>query len=749
MKNPKVKFLSWAALLLMTFLSGLLMQCRPRATSESKNALSSLAPSFRLFHQGRNKYRIRFPGTKTEAADGQSVTIEASVVQKLEDEPVKCAPLQDNQRIVGTLKRSEEYLQVDFEYDDKVFDKCTDSDKSRKLSLKCQKSGDWNGAKTLEVCLYDANNKLVVSGRAAPEGRMLEQGASLSLAQSIPHTDDVLSYGKVCAERLGSLPRDWSCKDGTIIPITRDGVEVPFGQHQPLDTCDNQIYLGLGNQGQCVPYARLGRLQTKPDVETVFICRRYKIGDTVLEWTDANEDQAKKVTDHVPADVPLHQDVAIVQHNVKTGETCYFQGLSVAQAGGKDLPTARIPPPDEEEIPADIKQKYANLPLKQRPMKASKFWITPGQAGTEAYAQVGQTETYGDGFQCVKCHDSDPFMHSPYVDQLNYIFPKGHPFAGRKDKMVPCAPGSPESISKPECVFLKNGVKYASGKYSQLHKTRAEMWPNSFHIAPKNDDTCVRCHKIGSINTCGRWVKDSIGQTGVYPEYVSNYGKLFPESHWMPITNDFYADQKTCKPNPSDPANPIGCTMNLATWKQTFGQGAARTVKCCNLAASNPRGDPAKDSAEFKQLCVREPITTPPPAASAANQALVHITQEVPIKDYSSGPGVTDVSFSPAVSANGKVAYINLKAEIYHDSHGDLRIELVHAGKRAIVFDGQESGAPNAYGPLYISANSVDNEAMQALMSDSPEGEWSLEIIDEGALEQGSLKNATLDVSYN
>lgn len=714
-----------------------MIQCRPRPTSETKGVLSSLSPSFRVFQQGKNKYRVRFPGSKLSAIDGQPVTLVANVVQKADGEPVTCSPIKGSGK-QATLKRNEEYFQVDFDFDDKAFNVCTDSEPGRKLSRKCQASGDWNGPKTLEACVYDANNNLIVSGRSAPEGKIVESGTSFGLAQNFEHTDDAVNYGKVCAQRLGSLPRDWSCLDGKVIPITRNGEVVPFGKHQPLDPCDNQIYLGLGNQGQCVPYARLGRLKTKPDVETVFICRRYKIGDTVLE---GDEDQATKVTDHIPEDVPLFQDVAIVQHNVKTGETCYFQALSGStQMQGKDIPAKRIPPPDEEEIPADIQQKYASLPANQQPRKASAFWIKPSQPGMNPY---------GGGFQCVNCHDSDPFMHSPYVDQLNYVFPEGHPFAGRKDKLVPCAPGSPEAIAKPECVFLKNGANYAKGKYSQLHKTREKWWPKSYHIAPKNDDTCVKCHKIGSINTCRLWVRDSVGGKSVYPEWVTDYGKAFPESHWMPIQSDFYEDQKTCKPNPNDPDNPIGCNMNLAAWKQTFGQGAQRVLDCCNLAASNYTGNPAEDSAQFKQKCIREPITSAPPVISASNDTQTFISQEVPIKDYSSGPEVTPVEFKPAVTATGKLAYINLKAEIYHDSHGDLRIELVHKNKRAEIFNGQESGEPNAFGPLYLSVNSADNDAIKTFLNESPEGEWSIEIFDEGALEQGTLKNAALDLSYD
>ncbi|MGE0172485.1 MAG: hypothetical protein AB7T49_06870 [Oligoflexales bacterium] len=722
-------------------------QCRPRPeVSSAKGVLSSSQPSFRVFHQGTNAFRVRFPGTKSDAIDGQAVEIRAGVVQQLDQEPVTCENLSETHQ--GILKRNDEYFDIDFNFDEKALARCLDNDSNRKLSLECQSSGDWDGPKTLAVCVYDRAKNLVVSGHAAPEGMLRDN--SLGLAEVLPHDDTVLSYGKICAQRLGSLPRDWSCLDGKIIPITKDGVEVPFGQHQPRDRCDNQIYLGLGEQGQCVPYARLGRLQTKPDVETVFICRRYKIGNKVVQRDGGG---ARKVEEHIPPDVPLFQDVAIVQHNIKTGETCFFQALSGFQPQNRDLPGARIPPPDEEEVPQDIKQKYASLPLKQQPTKAASFWLKPSDPGDDPVRRQDPFEPQRwviRGFQCVKCHDSDPFIHSPYVSQLNYTFPEGHPMAGRNDKMVPCDPGPSSSIPKPECVTLKNGVNYSKGRYSQLHKKRQKWWPSSYHIAPKNDDTCVRCHRIGSMETCGTFVKDSIGGMNVYPNYVTNYGKLFPESHWMPIHRDFFADQKTCKPNPANPNSPIGCDFDSTTWKQTFGKGAERTLECCNLALANITDKPENDSQEFKQKCVRTPITTEPPALSATNDVHLENNSEIPLQDSTgSQPGKTTVALNPTPTASGKIKYLNLKLELYHDSQGDLRIEVVHGAKRVVVFNGQELESPNAYGPLYVSVNSADNDAVRAFLNDSPAESWSIEVFDEGALETGSVKSASLDVSFD
>src|SRR5690606_27244761 len=142
---------------------------------------------------------------------------------------------------------------------------------------------------------------------------------------STPSNDpdyDILTYGKECAARLGEL-KPFNCLDGEIIPITVGG-HVPeegypaFGPGGDRDqTCDKPALLGLGSDGRCPPYARLGRLKSfapngdeRTDVETVFICRRYKgrFGPQTYrgETVDASV-------------FPAFEDVAIIQRNKTTG----------------------------------------------------------------------------------------------------------------------------------------------------------------------------------------------------------------------------------------------------------------------------------------------------------------------------------------------------------------------------------------------------------------------------------------------
>jgi mono/diheme cytochrome c family protein len=354
----------------------------------------------------------------------------------------------------------------------------------------------------------------------------------------------ILSYGRQCAERLGEL-KPFNCLDGQIIPIVIDGKEISRGltaqQAQAFKwgtganqmKCDKPALLGLGEQGRCVPYSRVGRLKSyrpdgseHPDVDTVFTCRRYvtRLGPQTYQG---------KTYDG--ADLPLYEDIAVIQHNRVTGETCWFQMLKpgYASADGR-----RVPPPTEQTLPADA-PAHAQA--------ATQFWIAP-QATADK--------------KCFRCHDADPWMHSPYIDQVrddagNPIVPPGGFGGGR------------------------------SGKYSMLGSRAFYKWDKSFAVASTvtsdtNGKSCTSCHNIGSFNGCETWAKQASGQ--LLAANLSPAGQAFHLRYWMP---------------PSEEK-----VTSFAEWQASgFKRAAERLAACC--ANPNQAG------------CSKTPIMTPPPPFAA------------------------------------------------------------------------------------------------------------------------------------
>ncbi len=349
-------------------------------------------------------------------------------------------------------------------------------------------------------------------------------------------TLDQASYAKQCAARLGSL-RPFNCLDGQIAPITLDGVPIPpnltasqaaaypFGTTPATQfQCDRPALLGMSDQGQCIPYSRYGRLPSfRPDgseqkeVDTVFACRHYKARLGPQGFQGVTIDGSV---------VPLYEDIAIIQHNRVTGETCWFQRLT------PDTDGRRVPPPSETALPAGS-PAYA--------LSAANFWLSP-------------LATFNVG--CHKCHDSDPWIHSPYIDQVR--LPDGSP-------LVP------------------SGMKLTASprKYSMLGARIFNSWEKAqgIGVVPvSGSKSCTSCHTIGNFMSCTDWTKQSVGAS--LAKNVSPKGAAWPLSHWMP---------------PSDPV-----LQTLDQWNASGYKAAAdQQIACCaNPAATG---------------CTSVPIMTVPP----------------------------------------------------------------------------------------------------------------------------------------
>ena len=212
-----------------------------------------------------------------------------------------------------------------------------------------------------------------------------------------------------------------------------------------------------------------------PDVLGSLICRRYR-------FRSRND--------------PLFDDVAIIIHRKSTGATCFFQ---MPENTGSPQDSSRVPPPHEliSETPngsPDVEQ----------------YWLSPETA-----------ERF-----CQQCHDSDPFIHSPYVMQTGSV--PSHPW----------------------------------GSYKIAGKEFAE-WLIVESVSVDGGNVCSSCHRIGDDFSCRSFFNYAVGSSPIKGVLSDAY--RYPSSHWMP---------------PQSPDSP----KSLEEWQAKFQTDINKIKDCCQNA---------------------------------------------------------------------------------------------------------------------------------------------------------------------
>lgn len=301
----------------------------------------------------------------------------------------------------------------------------------------------------------------------------------LLLLAGTVQAEPLFEYGRQCAEQITEIPA-FNCMDGEEIPITVDGKRVPADTAPPR--CDRPSLLPQADAtSQCVPGSRALVLRDDPTAQVSAICRK----------------QVAR-----PAGSPLFDEINVISHSLKNGKTCWF----TAKAKLPLKPDAGI---DGRAVPSPSTMKRPALP-------ADKVWLTPHQVANSQPA-------------CVNCHDSGPFMYSPYIAQTTQL------------------PGDPFGFYEPKAI----GEDFKKA-WAKLH---------AFGITTRGN-TCTACHRMGNMNSCQVAMKQSTGQAP--QEGGDEWSKRFPQSHWM------------------SPGN----LHSKAQWDEQFSESLKKLAACCE----NPRG---------------------------------------------------------------------------------------------------------------------------------------------------------------
>ena len=311
----------------------------------------------------------------------------------------------------------------------------------------------------------------------------------LLLLAGTAQAETLFEYGRQCAEQVTEIPA-FSCMAGQEIPITVAGQPVPADTAPPR--CDRPSLLPQPDAvSQCVPGSRALVLRDDKTAQISAICRK----------------QVAR-----PAGSTLFDEINVVSHSLKNGKTCWFTAKAPAPlkpAGGID--GRWVPSPSTLTLKAQPPS-----PDGMAALPADKVWQTPHQVANSKPA-------------CVSCHDSGPFMVSPYIAQTTQL------------------PGDPFGFYEPKAI----GADFKKA-WATLH---------AFGITTRGN-TCTACHRMGNMNSCNVAMQQSTGNA--VQEGGNAWSKRFPQSHWM------------------SPGN----LHSQAQWDEQFSESLKKLASCC----ADPKG---------------------------------------------------------------------------------------------------------------------------------------------------------------
>lgn len=311
----------------------------------------------------------------------------------------------------------------------------------------------------------------------------------LLLLAGAAQAETLFEYGRQCAEQVGEIPA-FSCMAGEEIPITIDGKPVPPDKAPPR--CDRPSLLPQADaQSQCVPGSRALVLRDDQTAQVSAICRK----------------QVAR-----PAGSPLFDEINVISHSLKNGKTCWFTAKAQAPlTAASGIDGRWVPSPSRlSRQPAPPSPEGVQAP------PADQVWLPPAKV---AWSQPA----------CVSCHDSGPFMYSPYIAQTTQL------------------PGDPFGFYEPKAI----GEDFKKA-WAQLH---------AFGITTRGN-TCTACHRMGNMNSCQVAMQQSTGNAP--QEGGDAWSKKFPQSHWM------------------SPGN----LHSRAQWDEQFSESLKKLAACCK----DPKG---------------------------------------------------------------------------------------------------------------------------------------------------------------
>jgi hypothetical protein len=331
------------------------------------------------------------------------------------------------------------------------------------------------GDYVIDVCLVDAGE--VIAGQSFDIRRALDKsgGDGKFDGDEEERIASTTAYAERCVADLGEIPffekledgdyATYNCLDSTAIPttVTDEAGNITLPETQQSQ-CDNPQYI----YSLCEPNAVDGRTNG-PRVATrtnedgtswVLLCRKAK------------------------SDEGAYNDIAMIGHNPYTGKTCYFQNALYSRTDGLHVPH----PGDKVES-------------EQSPQQSASLWN-------------GIHGGIGSGIECAKCHSTDPFIHTPWIDgALDESGDPVVPKMGQHDDFV---------------------LGYNDAPYSIIN-TRGQGWTMPQQLVSPEASACTRCHRIGADDRwMNSWDKRLVGEDSSWVNITTEAHRSFDNTFWMP-----------------------------------------------------------------------------------------------------------------------------------------------------------------------------------------------------------------------
>jgi hypothetical protein len=319
----------------------------------------------------------------------------------------------------------------------------------------------------IDVCLMDGDKVVVQMERdlfrAWDDARREGLGGKADDPDSgEQRINSPVAYGERCVSELGEIPffqktgdgeyTTYDCLESTEIPleITDAAGNVTRPRDGEVSQCDNPQYI----YNLCEAGPRVASRTNDQGTRWVLLCRK-SIGGYA-----SNQ----------------YNDIAMIGHNPFTGKTCYFQNALYQKTDGSAIPH-----------PADTE-------------KSTNLW-------------AGVHGGLGSGIECTKCHDADPFIHTPWID------------GARDAQGRPIVPKMGVDMDMP---IGANDAPYA------LVNARGQGWRFEKQLVSQEANACLRCHRMGSGRWMQSWNDRLDGSDGAWNNLTTATFNAPAHRYWMP-----------------------------------------------------------------------------------------------------------------------------------------------------------------------------------------------------------------------
>jgi Bacterial pre-peptidase C-terminal domain len=352
----------------------------------------------------------------------------------------------------------------------------------------------------IDLCVYDGDKLVIKKERdlfaAWDDGKAAGLDGKADGPSGEVQINSPEAYGQRCVEEMGEIPffkkigdgnyETYSCLDSTEIPMTATdaGGNVTKPQMGTLPKCDKPQYI----YSLCEAGPRVAEKTNDQGTHWVLLCRKSIGGLTGDQYND----------------------IAMIGHNPFTGKTCFFQNALYSKTDGGHVPH-----------PADT-------------TKSQNLWS-------------GVHGGLGSGIECNRCHDSDPFIHSPWID-------------GAKDGQG--NPVIPKMGIDPDFAIGANDSPYS------IINLKGQNWRQEQQLVSAEANACLRCHRMGA----GVWATEYLdrlqGTDSSWTSITTDLWNTPAHKYWMPTDIAFNTDSdwqasefskalqfiRKCGSTPSDPS---------------------------------------------------------------------------------------------------------------------------------------------------------------------------------------------------